>query len=138
MTAKGLLLLMLATAALAGCWQKELGRTYYPSGKVRSEAVVRNNVLDGPATMYYEDGGKMSEATYRAGMLSGKSTAYYETGAKKAEAEYRDGVLHGTSTSWSKDGALQRSARFDNGRLVSEEGRPAPPPATNPATQEAR
>ncbi|MGZ5037425.1 MAG: toxin-antitoxin system YwqK family antitoxin [Usitatibacter sp.] len=129
-------LFVLALLALAGCWQKELGRSYYPSGKVRTEATVRNNVLDGPAVMYYENGGKMSEAHYRAGMLSGKSTSYYESGARKAEAEYRDGVLHGTSLSWSKDGTIERTARFDEGRLVSAEGRPGD--STPPPRQEAR
>jgi len=123
---------LLALAA-AGCWQRDVGRSYYPSGKVKSEATVKNNVLDGPAVTYYESGRKMSEANYRAGVLDGKSTAWYESGARKAEAEYRDGVLDGTSTSWSESGAVIGTARFDHGRLVAPR---APAAETASATRE--
>ena len=112
------LVVLLIAASLCGCWQKDVGRSYYPSGKLRTEATVKNNVVDGPATMYYENGKKMSEAGYRNGVLNGKSVAYYESGAKKAEAGFKDGVLHGTSASWSEAGAVQSSATFEDGRLV--------------------
>jgi antitoxin component YwqK of YwqJK toxin-antitoxin module len=111
-------LLLFACVALSGCWRKDIGRSYYVSGKLRTEATVKNNVLDGPAVMYYENGRKMSEAGYRAGALNGKSISYYESGAKKAEAEYKDGVLHGTSISWSESATVLQTARFEDGRLV--------------------
>jgi antitoxin component YwqK of YwqJK toxin-antitoxin module len=123
---------LLALAAISGCWQKDVGRSYYPSGKVRTEASVKNNVLDGPSIMFYEDGRKMSEAHYRAGVLSGKSVAYYDNGARKAEAEYKDGVLHGTSVSWSRSGAVERTARFEDGRLVAPAGGAAGEPGKSP------
>jgi antitoxin component YwqK of YwqJK toxin-antitoxin module len=69
---------------MTACWQKDLGRSFYPSGKVRTEATVRNGLLDGPSTMFYESGAKMSEANYRAGLLHGKTTSFYESGAKKS------------------------------------------------------
>jgi antitoxin component YwqK of YwqJK toxin-antitoxin module len=116
-----ILLLLLMAACLSSCWRRDVGRSYYPSGKVRTEAAVKNNVLDGPAVMYYESGVKMSEAEYRAGVLSGKSVSYYDNGAKKAQAEFKDGVLNGTSISWSQTGAVQHSARFEEGRLVADE-----------------
>lgn len=56
-----------------GCWQKDIGRSYYPSGRIRSDAVVNNGLLDGSASMFYESGAKMSEANYRAGLLNGKT-----------------------------------------------------------------
>lgn len=59
---------------MTACWQKDVGRSFYPSGKVRTEATVRNGLLDGPSTMLYESGAKLSEANYRAGLLHGKST----------------------------------------------------------------
>ncbi len=41
LVATGLLVL-----ALTGCWQTNVGRTYYASGKVRTEATVKNGVLE--------------------------------------------------------------------------------------------
>ncbi len=124
---------ILAAAALAlllpACWQQNVGRTYYASGKLRSEATVKNNVLDGTATMYYESGAKMSEAHYRAGALQGLSIAFYENGARKAQAEYKDGMLDGTSIAWTPDGRVERQARFVAGRLAEPESNPNHPPA---------
>ncbi len=119
-------LALIVALSLAGCWQKNVGRTYYPSGKVRSEATIRNNVVDGPAVMYYESGKKMSEAHYTSGVLDGKSTAYYESGARKAEAEYKNGVLDGASTSWAENGAVRSQVRFEAGHVVAP---PGPVPA---------
>lgn len=104
---------------LTGCWQKDVGRSYYPSGNIRTEATVRNGLLDGPATMFYESGAKMSEATYRAGMLDGRAVSYYETGPKKSTSEYREGLLHGKSTNWKEDGSVIDEACFVDGRLVA-------------------
>lgn len=115
---KRILLALAVSFLLAGCWQKDVGRSYYPSGKLRTESTVRNNVLDGHAVMYAEDGAKVSEADYRAGTLHGKSVSYYPNGARKAEASYREGMLHGTSTSWSESGAVLDSVTFQDGRLV--------------------
>ena len=61
---------------LTACWPKDVGRSYYQSGKIRTEATVRNGLLNGPAVMYHESGIKMSEANYRAGMLDGKTRSY--------------------------------------------------------------
>ena len=47
---------LLVAATLCGCWHSDVGRSYYPSGKLRTEATVKNNVVDGPAVMYYESG----------------------------------------------------------------------------------
>ena len=123
---KKLLLIFVLLGSLSACWQRDVGRSYYPSGKLRSESTVRNNVLDGHAVMYAESGTKISEADYRAGTLHGKAVSYYESGARKAEAGYRDGMLHGTSTSWAESGAVQDTVTFQDGRLVVV---PVQPPA---------
>jgi antitoxin component YwqK of YwqJK toxin-antitoxin module len=103
---------------LGGCWSKDVGRSFYPSGKVRTEATVRNGLLDGPATMFYENGAKMSEANYRAGLLDGQSLSFYENGSKKAQPEYKDGTLHGWSWQWQENGAVMSVACFQEGRFV--------------------
>ena len=79
---------------VSGCWQVDVGRSYYSNGNLRTEATVHNGMLDGPSAMYYETGEKMSEALYKAGMLDGKASSFYENGAKKAVAEYKDCLLY--------------------------------------------
>lgn len=111
-------LLLLVILTMTGCWQKEVGRSYYESGKLRTEATVRNGLLDGPATMYYESGSKMSEAYYKNGMLDGMSVSFYPGGEKQAKAVYSNGVLHGNSSSWHKDGTLLSHVEFERGRLM--------------------
>ena len=110
--------LALALLAISGCWQKDVGRSYYASGAIRTDATVRNGLLDGPSKMFYESGAKMSEANYRAGMLDGKAISYFENGATKSTAEYRQGVLHGKSTSCSEDGSMVDEVTFVDGRLL--------------------
>lgn len=127
------MLLALTLASLAGCWQNNVSRTYYPSGKLRTEATIQNYLLDGPAVMYYENGHKKSEAMYRGGLLNGKSAAYYESGAKKAEAEYTDGILNGYSSAWADNGQLQNRALFRDGRLISSDNSMPPPPTETPS-----
>ena len=103
---------------ISGCWQVDIGRSYYSNGSLRTEATVHNGMLDGPSTMYYENGDKMSEAIYKAGLLDGLATAYYEDGKIKATAGYRQGLLHGESATWSKDGLSVKKVNFDSGRIV--------------------
>lgn len=120
MRAKTCTVLLVFVCALAGCWQKDLGRSFYPSGKVRTEATVRNGLLDGPATMFYESGAKMSEANYRAGILDGKSVAYFENGNKKSSAIYKEGYLNGPSIEWNEKGEVVAEVNFELGRLVTK------------------
>ena len=111
---------MLVLFCLSGCWRNDIGRSYYPSGKVLTEATIRNGLLDGPSTMYYESGAKMGEAVYKSGLLSGATASFAESGQKKAQASYKDGVLDGWSMSWSDSGVLQSKVCFIAGRLIFE------------------
>ena len=127
MTKLSLCIAVVVALLLTGCWrQNDAGRSYYESGKIRTEAIVKNGVLDGPATMFYESGKKMSEATYRAGVLDGKAVSYYESGAKKSAAEYKGGVLNGTSASWKEDGSVVDEVTFADGRLLAKEDNATP------------
>jgi hypothetical protein len=42
-----MLIVVFAVLLLTGCWQKDVGRSYYQSGKIMTEATVRNGLLDG-------------------------------------------------------------------------------------------
>ena len=103
---------------LFGCWEKEIGRSYYPEGNIKSEASIKNGLLEGVSTMYYKNGNKMSEAIYKSGLLHGLSISYYENGEIKATAHYYNGLLHGKSSYWEKNGNLSKEVIFEFGKLT--------------------
>lgn len=118
MTRYSLYLALPLLTLFSGCWQSDVGRSFYPDGSIKTEATVHNGLLDGPAVMYFESGVKMSEAFYVGGVLHGITISYHENGRVKGQAEYNLGVLHGKSGEWTKEGVLINSVRFDSGRVL--------------------
>ena len=106
------IILIALSLSLSGCWGSDVGRSYYPSGKIKTSALVRNGLLSGQATMFYESGSKMSEATYKSGVLHGDSVSYFENEKIKATSSYHNGVLNGTSSEWDKEGHLIHEVIF--------------------------
>lgn len=105
---------------LTGCWQKDVGRSYYQPWKIMTEVTLRNGMLDGPAAMFYESGAKMSEANYREGFLDGKSILYYQNGRMKSTAIYKDGYLNRPSVEWSETGLVIAEADIKLGKVVGK------------------
>ena len=113
-------LTVLCAMLLAGCGEKNVIRSYYPSGSVKTEAVTKDAVLNGRAVMLAESGQKLSEAEYRGGVLNGKSSAYFPDGKIKATAEYQDGALHGLSNAFHANGQKASEAQFHAGVLMGK------------------
>lgn len=113
----GAALMVFCVLLVTGCGEKNVTRSYYPSGSVKTEAVTKDAVLNGRAVMLAEGGQKLSEAEYRGGVLNGKSSAYFSDGKVKATAEYQDGALHGASTSYHANGQKASEAQFYAGVL---------------------
>ena len=109
--------MVLGVLLVTGCGEKNVTRSYYPSGSVKTEAITKDAVLNGRAVMLAEGGQKLSEAEYRGGVLNGKSSAFFPDGKVKAPAEYQDGALHGASTSYHANGQKASEAQFYAGVL---------------------
>lgn len=112
--------MVLGVLLVTGCGEKNVTRSYYPSGSVKTEAVTKDAVLNGRAVMLAEGGQKLSEAEYRGGVLNGKSSAYFPDGKVKATAEYQDGALHGLSTAFHANGQKASEAQFHAGVLLGK------------------
>ncbi len=112
------LILTAALSLIAACGEKNVTRSYYPSGSLKTEAVTKDAVLNGRALMMSEAGIKLSEAEYRGGVLNGKSVAYFADGTVKASAEYQDGALHGSSVAYHSNGKKASEATFHAGALM--------------------
>jgi antitoxin component YwqK of YwqJK toxin-antitoxin module len=113
--------------SVAGCIKREpvvscvkmddIVRSFYPSGKIKTEAHVKDGVLYGPSTMYADGGSKIGEATYTHGVLDGRTYSYYENGKPKGLAAYKQGALDGESINWYENGLKKSSAVFAGGVL---------------------
>ena len=114
----GAALMACCVLLVTGCGEKNVTRSYYPSGSVKTEAVTKDAVLNGRAEMRAEGGQKLSEAEYRGGVLNGKSSSFFLDGKVKASAEYQDGALHGNSVSYHINGQKASEATFHAGVLT--------------------
>lgn len=103
---------------LAACSEKNVVRSYYPSGSIKTEAITKDAVLNGRAVMLSESGLKLSEAEYKGGALFGASASYFPDGKQQASASYEDGALHGASIAYHTNGQKAREANFHRGVLV--------------------
>lgn len=113
-------LLAMSLTLLTACGERNVVRSYYPSGSVKTEAVTKDAVLNGRAIMLTEAGGKLSEAEYKGGVLFGTSISYSPDGKPRASAQYEEGALHGASISFYPSGHKAKEATFHRGVLVGD------------------
>lgn len=57
-----------------------LGKKYYPNGKLKSVVSYKDSLLDGKAVYYYPNGNIKSQATYTLGVQVNEEFGYYKSG----------------------------------------------------------
>ena len=67
-----------------------MGTTYYPSGVVESEAMFKDDKLNGPITEYYESGKIYKTSKQEDGAIVGTVKEYYESGNLYAKAKFKE------------------------------------------------
>lgn len=102
---------------MSGCWEREVQRDFYDSGRLRSIATLKNGLLDGVSKSYYESGALKTDAHYKYGLLNGLAREYYESGSLKAQTFFENGILNGVSISWAEDGTEIDRVEFVWGAL---------------------
>ena len=83
-----------------------VGKTYYESGKIRTEKKFIDGKLDGSSKGYYENGKKTSVSNYKNGKLEGEKLSYYKNGSLYIEANYSNDELDGDIKVYKKNGDL--------------------------------
>ncbi|MFZ1677392.1 MAG: hypothetical protein WBP41_14820 [Saprospiraceae bacterium] len=97
---------------------------YYPSGKLKAEAVFKNDIQIDKATIYYEGGATQEVQYFRDGKLSGGDTTFYESGKPQKVMNFTNGIKDGYIRSWAEDGTLTYEAKFKMDTLVEVKGQP--------------
>ncbi len=122
-----------------------LFQSYYPSGRVKSEARYQEGLRVGQVTHYHEDGrvqsvdhyedmggGRSVRTTYfdnsrvvkirvhmKKGVAEGLTQLYYPNGKLKSETTYHDGYRQGPATQYYEDGKVRSLVFFKGDRQDS-------------------
>jgi len=99
---------------------------YYPAGNLKTVKTMMNGKANGTLKAYFPSGALQIEAYYLAGVKEGPFKYYTEDGKVQLEANYKNNLLNGWKREYGSDGAVRSEAYF-------ADGKPAEPPATEPA-----
>ncbi len=106
-------------------------RTYYPSGKIRTEEVYSEGTLDGYSKEYDETGNLVNLQLYQEGKLIDKQktdsvdfdevVTKYPNGKIRTRAFYKDSLMIGIYREYDTDGNVSLARVYDNqGRLQGQ------------------
>lgn len=119
-------------------------KSYYDSGKLKSEYELRDGMFEGKTTIYYENGNLKqvsnwkedkeegicqfysedglleSDETYKYGHLDGPANFYYPNGKLKSTYMYSYDKKNGEAKEYDEDGDLTTSYRFIGGERFGE------------------
>ena len=86
-------------------------------GKVRSEYMLKEGILQGFTRTYYKNGQIYRDYNMKDGKLNGIAKTYYENGQLKSETNYIDGVREGNSKGYFENGQLEFDVIRKGGEL---------------------
>ena len=92
-------------------------RTFWPNGKLSSEAVYRDNKKQGLDISWYHSGCVKQEIYYNNGQLDGPVTFYSKNCAKEFIENYKNGVKEGLELSYHSNGRIKAEGYYKKGNL---------------------
>lgn len=90
-------------------------KSFYLSGRVKSEGAYANNRATGSWTNYYENGNVKNAGTFLDGKTIDIWTYYYENGNIRSEGILSDNVKAGKWSFYYEDGGLKSDGEFVEG-----------------------
>jgi antitoxin component YwqK of YwqJK toxin-antitoxin module len=112
---KRVLIISVFILLIASC-SEDKNKTYYPNGKLRLEAIMKDGKMNGPAKVYYETGELQWEGTLVNDLKDGLIIKYYLNGNKESEIYYKNGKEHGSIKTYYESGKLKASATIIDGK----------------------
>jgi hypothetical protein len=93
-------------------------RTFWPSGKLSSEVVYRNNKKQGLEISWYNHSQCVKQETYyNNGQLDGPVTFYSKSCAKEFIENYKNGVKEGLELTYHTNGRIKAEGYYKKGNL---------------------
>ncbi len=93
-------------------------KTYFTSGKLRSERTFIEDRKHGLEVSYHKSGQADLTTEYDHGVKTGRQTIHSTTGVLLSERYYKEGKLHGVYTKYNKDGTIKSSFTYRDGSVV--------------------
>jgi TonB family protein len=98
--------------------QEGLVKSYYDSGKLKSEINFSNNVREGDAKFYYENGNIKEERNYNNGKVEGLVKKYNKDGKLEEVFNIENGRRQGPTSLYDSAGVYLSDVTFENGVKV--------------------
>ena len=110
-------IMFLFFSLLVSCQLKdnELKCSYYESGKLKSESVVKDNKNNGKMIEYYENGNIKNISYWKNGLQDSIAKSYSDIGNLTSEGYYKDGKLNGVAVFNTIEGKLEIIGNYKNG-----------------------
>ena len=100
-------------------YRQGVSRSYFETGKIRSEETFVNDLKHGPAKYYFETGKIASEGNFKNDKEHGIVLTYYHSGALREEATWEEGFLVGKFKSYHKNGKIEVDGEvMEDGKLL--------------------
>lgn len=123
---------------------KDVVKSYYDNGKIKSELRYKDGKLNGECAWYYSNGSIRMRSHYDMNVLSGETTMWYENGniqsryfCKENEYDsifesynvdgklvkkeyYKSGVKHGPLSQWYDKGNIFVVGQYEDGMFEGE------------------
>jgi TonB family protein len=96
--------------------QSYVAKSYYPSGKLKSEISFTDSLRDGLAKFYYENGNLKEERNYQNGRVEGTIKLYHENGNLSKVFSIIDGVREGATSLYDSAGNYTGDISYTSGK----------------------
>ena len=111
-----------------GLWYRKMVETPYSggtftlhsNGKKKSEAILKNGLLNGKMKGWYPNGQKATEVNFQNGKMHGLKIGWHSNGKKATEAHFKQGKQHGVEKEWYSSGEKWEKKNYKNGKLDGE------------------
>lgn len=102
---------------------KNIKKSFYPNGKVKSELFYNDSSKIILAKNYYKTGEMATEIPYKNEMRNGISKKYYENGKIYRETPYENNIIHGVQKKYYESGQLMAEIPYNRnmpGKSIKE------------------
>ena len=99
--------------------EKEIHRTNYPDGKLKTVCEYKAGLLDGSCKTYDKSGRLFLENSYNDNMQT-SCTLFFESGKVKRAYTFSNGKMNGPGTGYYESGRVQFELLYENGQIAGQ------------------